>query len=212
MFEGIKNKKSNNPRLKKSGEGFTLIEILVVIAIIGLLASVIITSITKARYRSRDTKRVSDLKQIQKALEIYISNHGSLPSPSAYGRSNVSPGWWDGWWDLSTNSAGNGFMNFLVTDGIMSKVPVDPTNSPSGYNGALGNGYQYFYYVAPKSYIYQGGSCVATSSDVYLIGATQLESDSARPPTQIKGSECNCLWQNLPNMFQSSYSYIICGY
>lgn len=198
-------------RKKIKHNGFTLIELLVVIAIIGLLSSVVLISVTKTRAKARDAKRIADLKQIQKALEIYIQNHGSLPTPSAYGRANVSPGWWDGWWDLSTNTAGNGFMNFLVTEGIMAKAPLDPSNTPTGYNGAPGGGYQYFYFVAPKGYGYQGGSCVVDKGDAYLIGATKLESDNARPPTLFSGSGCDCLWKNLPNMFQSSYDYVICN-
>lgn len=196
---------------KQKQTGFTLIEILVVISIIGLLSSVLLVSIARTRARARDAKRIADIKQIQKALDIYIQNHGSLPVPSSYGRSNVSPGWWDGWWDLSTNTAGNGFLNFLVTDGIITKAPSDPRNSPAGYNGAPGNGYQYFYFVAPKGYNYQGGSCVVNTGDAYMLGITKLESDNARPPTEFKGSGCDCLWNNLPNMFQSSYDYIVCG-
>ncbi len=195
---------------KNSVHGFTLIELLVVISIIGLLASVVLISLNNARLKARDTKRVADLRQIQKALEIYIQNHGSLPSPASYGRSNVSPGWWDGWWDLSTNTAGNGFLSFLVTDGILAKAPVDPLNTPAGYNGAP-SGNLYFYFVAPKGYGYQGGSCVTDTQDVYLIGATKLESENSRPPVNIKGSGCDCLWKNLPNMFQSAYDYVICN-
>lgn len=201
-----------NKLYKFKQKGFTLTELLVTISIIGLLASILLTSVFKARAKARDTKRVADLKQIQKGLELYKQLNGTLPSPASYGRSNVSPGWWDGWWDLSTNTSGNGFLNFLVTSGIMSKAPTDPSNSPAGYNGQPGNGYQYFYFVAPKNYLYQGGSCVASSSDVYLIGATKLESENSRPPRELKGSGCSCLWQNLPNMFQNNYDYIICGY
>jgi prepilin-type N-terminal cleavage/methylation domain-containing protein len=61
---------------KKSLTGFTLIELLVVISVIGLLASVLLVSINGARVKARDTKRVADISQIQKAMELYYANNG----------------------------------------------------------------------------------------------------------------------------------------
>ncbi|KND48735.1 MAG: hypothetical protein AB198_00235 [Parcubacteria bacterium C7867-003] len=50
--------------------GFTLIELLVVIAIIGTLSSIVLTNINTARSKSRDSQRISDIKQIHLALEL----------------------------------------------------------------------------------------------------------------------------------------------
>ena len=51
-------------------KGFTLIEMLVVIAIIGLLSSVVIIGLSGAREKARDAKRLSDIRQIQNGLEV----------------------------------------------------------------------------------------------------------------------------------------------
>ena len=59
--------------------GFTLIELLVVISIIGVLASVVLSSLESARASARDVERISDLKQIQTALEMYRNDHGFFP-------------------------------------------------------------------------------------------------------------------------------------
>lgn len=62
----------------KYSRGFTLIELLVVIAIIGLLSAVILAALTTARGQANDARRVSDMKEVQKALEVYASDHGGL--------------------------------------------------------------------------------------------------------------------------------------
>lgn len=66
--------------LRKRGEkGFTLIELLVVIAIIGVLASVVLASLNTARRKSRDARRIADIKQIQLALELYFDANRKYP-------------------------------------------------------------------------------------------------------------------------------------
>lgn len=58
--------------------GFTLIELLVVIAIIGILASIVLASLNTARVKSRNARRIADLKQIQLALELYFDGNSSV--------------------------------------------------------------------------------------------------------------------------------------
>ena len=67
--------------MKKNKKGFTLIELLVVIAIIGLLATLSVIALNTARVKARDARRVSDVKQIQTALEMYFDSFSSYPDP-----------------------------------------------------------------------------------------------------------------------------------
>ncbi len=65
--------------IKDTKKGFTLIELLVVIAIIGILSSVVLASLSTARQKSRDAKRISDVGQIQLALELFFDAQQSYP-------------------------------------------------------------------------------------------------------------------------------------
>ena len=61
-------------------KGFTLIELLVVISIIGVLASVVLASLSDARNAARDAKIKTEIKQVQTALEMFRNdNNGKYP-------------------------------------------------------------------------------------------------------------------------------------
>ena len=108
----------------RSKRGFTLIELLVVIAIIGLLATIVLVSLNTARQKARDTRRISDLRQVALALEMYYDDVRTYPV-AAQGCSVAN------WTTMSTAlSAG--------TIVYMPAVPKDPTDSAS-----LGLQYQY---------------------------------------------------------------------
>ncbi|OGG11484.1 hypothetical protein A2Z00_03495 [Candidatus Gottesmanbacteria bacterium RBG_13_45_10] len=68
-------------RETKKRKGFTLMELLIVIAIIGILISMGVVSFSSAQKTSRDSKRRADMKAIQNAWEQYNSdNNGSYPA------------------------------------------------------------------------------------------------------------------------------------
>ncbi len=64
----------------KKNKGFTLIELLVVIAIIAILSTVVMAGLNSARAKGRDAKRLSDIKQLQTALELFFDTCGGYPS------------------------------------------------------------------------------------------------------------------------------------
>ncbi|MDD4412367.1 MAG: DUF1566 domain-containing protein [Patescibacteria group bacterium] len=67
----------------KNLKGFTLIELLVVIVIIGILATLTTVGLSTARVKARDAKRISDIKQMQTALELYYNEENTYPPTSA---------------------------------------------------------------------------------------------------------------------------------
>jgi prepilin-type N-terminal cleavage/methylation domain-containing protein len=60
-------------------QGFTLVEILVVVSIIGLLSSIVLVGLGSFRARGRDARRVADLRETQNALELYYGKFGGYP-------------------------------------------------------------------------------------------------------------------------------------
>ena len=64
----------------KKRRGFTIIELLVVVAIIGILSSIVMVSLGSSKQKSRDAKRVSDIKTLQLALATYYSDKTSYPT------------------------------------------------------------------------------------------------------------------------------------
>lgn len=72
MFDNIfKNKKNN--------AGFSLIELLVFVAIVGLLATLSIASLESARQKARDVKRTADIRQFMTVLDIYFNDFNTYP-------------------------------------------------------------------------------------------------------------------------------------
>jgi len=68
--------KKTNKIKNSNNQAFTLIELLVVIAIIGLLASVVLTSLNVAREKAQWSKFIQETDQIMTAIEMYVADHG----------------------------------------------------------------------------------------------------------------------------------------
>lgn len=124
----------------KNKKGFTLIELLVVIAIIGLLATLSVVALNNARLKSRDAKRVSDIKQIQTALELYYVDASSYPVETAAvtlgGTADTA---------IDTLSATSGFASAAAGTTYMGLVPTNPTPNGANYtytSSANGDSYE----------------------------------------------------------------------
>lgn len=124
----------------RNKKGFTLIELLVVIAIIGLLATLAVVALQNAREKSRDAKRVSDIKQIQTALDLYYTDNNAYPVEATA----ITLG-------SATADAlcGGGFVaagdaSCTADESYMERVPADPVNTGTlvyEYSSAAGATY-----------------------------------------------------------------------
>ncbi|PCI89742.1 hypothetical protein COB18_02965 [Candidatus Kaiserbacteria bacterium] len=97
--------------------GFTIIELLVVMAIIAMLASVILVAFSTIQTKSRDTRRIEDVRELQKALSMYYIDNNRFPAA-------VTPIDVDGTDALSTA---------LVASGAISAVSGDPVKPDYNY-------------------------------------------------------------------------------
>ncbi len=106
-------------------KGFTLIELLVVIAIIGLLSTLAVVALSKARKKANDARRLSDVKQIQTALELYHNDHNLYPDPE----NAINLGEGD---NVCLDNGGFVARANCTDDAYMKQVPSDPDSA----NGA----------------------------------------------------------------------------
>lgn len=66
----------------KNKKGFTLVELLIVIAIIAIIAGIILGSMSEARAKGRDASKIRSMNEVRKALALYYSQNGAYPQSS----------------------------------------------------------------------------------------------------------------------------------
>lgn len=126
--------------------GFTLIEILIAIAIMAILITFLVPNFLGIRIRARDARRKSDLSQMQKALELYKldQNPQSYPPTGFYDASWCNQCWAQNYPDCS----GNIYLRKFPCD------PADPNSSP------------YIYYLNESdNLVYTLSACLENNQD-----------------------------------------------
>jgi prepilin-type N-terminal cleavage/methylation domain-containing protein len=151
--------------------GFTIVELLIVIVVIAVLATLPVAAYSGMQQRTRDTRRVNDMEAIVKGLEMYKTLNGSYPAPSA---TNVISGW-----EVSSINPSQ-FLSALKTNGAMSTVPVDPVNNGMANNGML---YRYYRYTAGSN------GCDPTRGAYYVLVVGDAESSTSQLSTS-PGFQC----------------------
>lgn len=116
----------------KSRKGFTLVEILIVVVILGILAAIVIPQFSQASTEARESSLSSNLQAIRSQIELYKIQHNDvLPADAAALTAGLTTQTgWNGaaWVDLATSGTAYG--------PYMKKVPANPFNNLNVIAGA----------------------------------------------------------------------------
>ena len=120
----------------RKNNGFTLIEITVVMAIIAVLAALSIGSYRTSQVKARDAQRKNDLKQISNSLEVYFNDKGQYPLHSVNNEINgcvseATCDWSDDWQDENGTT-------------YMVELPADPKDYLNYYYESDGTSFQIY--------------------------------------------------------------------
>ena len=172
----------------KSQRGFSLLELLVVMLIIGLLTGLGISSYVTAQKKSRDNRRKQDLSSISKALEVYYNDWGRYPGyvlvgdnaiMEACGDTAQSACVWGELWQGQANTL------------YMTELPMDPSDGLSYAYQNSGDGYRLFAHLEndqdpdvvrdadDQATSYAGVNCGTTENCNYVLMSSNLSAEPA---------------------------------
>ena len=162
--------------IRKLQHGFTLIEMLVVIAIISILIGIGINTFTIAQKKARDTKRKADIRTIQTAMEAYKLDRGFYPKFNSDGTANNANGFGPGGYACFTASN-------LQISGIESYLPTIPVEQPP-----VTSCHCYMYYLLDNSGAFDKYSLFAVLENASDSDATKVKDAPVRETPGTAGS------------------------
>lgn len=120
----------------KPYRGFTLIELIVVVAIVGLLAAITLAATDSSRSKSKDTAIKANLRTLQNQAEVYYYEHGNAYVPMGYSMLATCP--------LSGTTmfaADSTIKNSIMSANVASNGTISGSNTSNVFCGASSNSY-----------------------------------------------------------------------
>jgi type II secretion system protein G len=112
-------------RVRKTAAGFSAVEILVGIALIGLLSAILVPNLRNVSRVSRQRRTMADMQTLATAIEAYAVDHGAYPAAAACGRSELLPD--------PVELKDDAFLSTLVPTYIAQPPRTDAWGNPFGY-------------------------------------------------------------------------------
>lgn len=156
--------------------GFTLVELVVVVGIIGLLTAATTLILNGQRVRAREARRISDIQSISDAVQQYMALGNQAPQTG-------------GSWIIPSNGS---YLNVLITSGLISKIPTEPIRP--------GNSCLHYLYQAPGEQLNNGtytpDYLVTFYSEIVKTTGTHPMNDNLSVPlAPTPGSTCAGYYQ-----------------
>ena len=185
----------NIKQLTVNREGFTIIELLAVLAVIGILTTIVVGGYRQTQRRGRDAQRKSDLKQMSQSLEVYLSDHATYPPSSVDGKIMGCPA------ETTECEWGSGQFSDATGNIYFVNLPAEPSSTQAYFYRAFDSNrkYQIFAWLEnPKdqdcfygecetdpSYLPSGVACGSASCNyaVYSPNVRLAETYSQPTPT-----------------------------
>lgn len=164
--------------------GFTLIEVLVVIVIIGMVSAIIFPVLAKARGAAEKANCISNLRELSLASAIYLQDHDDKIFPYGYSAGSRFLTWWG---DLYTGDAEHGLIYPYTKSGRIRGCPAAgslPTSNPKTYTMGYGVNFRLFYNYPPAK------------GD---IGFTSIVMSDVQEPSETLFMADAAMWDNQTN-------------
>lgn len=150
--------------------GFTLIELMVAIAILGIVSTIGLIAYSKSQAIARDSRRKQDLRAIQTALELYYQKNNHYPCVGQAPQTSANGGVW-----IVDNASGgvgcggSGGSSPILDTSYINQVPIDPRNTNAAWDDTNQSVTEYYY-----NNSIAGGNCPTQQGQYYIL-ATHLE-------------------------------------
>lgn len=155
-------------------KGFTIVELLIVITVIAILAAITIVAYNGVQERAQNVRRLSDIKSVQRVIEVYQTEHGTYPQTTTNPKAN-----WRAADVLTDDDCTNGSSTANWIPAVAEKLPQSGAVKPIGADGKTGC---YLYVSDGKEYVLSAWNMLDAPQTTILyrrLGFREFQTDTS---------------------------------